>query len=144
MLTWTDGREEIREVGAGSDADMRAPSVRAAKPSRDAFGRRFEPIGGAGVSSSAMILVVGHFFVRPEDRARVLELSTEAVRLARQAPGNLDFSVGADLVDDTRVNVCERWADKASLDTFRGQGPDDGLGALIVSFHVRELEVADR
>jgi quinol monooxygenase YgiN len=88
-----------------------------------------------------MILVLGHFLVQPADRPRVLALSAEAVRLARLADGNLDFAVGADLVDEARVNVCERWTTRAALDAFRGAGPDDGLGALIREFHVQEIEV---
>jgi hypothetical protein len=39
------------------------------------------------------------------------------------------------------VNVCERWTTRAALDAFRGAGPDDGLGALIREFHIREFEV---
>jgi hypothetical protein len=53
--------------------------------------------------------------------------SAGAVRLARQAPGCLDFAVSADPVDPTRVNVFERWARLQDLDAFRAASndPDD-------------------
>lgn len=47
------------------------------------------------------------------------------MRLARQAPGCLDFAVSADPVDRTRVNVFERWAGPADLDAFRASGAPD-------------------
>lgn len=88
-----------------------------------------------------MIIVLGHLLVAPADRDRFLASSAIAVRAARTTKGNIDFVVGADLVDDDRVNVCERWADKASLDAFRGAGPGEDLSAMIRSFHVKELTV---
>lgn len=88
-----------------------------------------------------MIIVLGHLVVAAADRERFLASSAVAVRAARQAQGNIDFVVGADLVDEDRVNVCERWTDRASLDAFRGAGPGDDLGAMIRAFHVREITV---
>lgn len=90
-----------------------------------------------------MIIVLGHLVVAASDRARFLASSAVAVRAARQAKGNIDFVVGADLVDDDRVNVCERWTDRASLDAFRGEGPGEDLSAMIKAFHVREITVED-
>lgn len=90
-----------------------------------------------------MIIVLGHLDTRPEDRDRLVELSAEAVRLARRAPGCLDFAVSADSVDPARVNVAERWASAEELGAFRGSGPQDDAGALIRDFHIGEYLVAD-
>ncbi|HEY2141026.1 MAG TPA: antibiotic biosynthesis monooxygenase, partial [Solirubrobacteraceae bacterium] len=48
--------------------------------------------------------------------------SVGAVRLARAAPGCLDFAVSPDPVDPTRVNIFERWAGPEDLDAFRASG----------------------
>jgi antibiotic biosynthesis monooxygenase len=61
------------------------------------------------------------------------------VRLARQAPGCLDFAVSADPVDPTRVNVFERWTGPEDLAGFRASGdPDDE----VVDFsRIRRFEI---
>jgi heme-degrading monooxygenase HmoA len=61
----------------------------------------------------------------PADRDAHVIASAAAVRLARQAPGCLDFAVSADPVDPTRVNVLERWARPDDLDAFRASGDPD-------------------
>jgi quinol monooxygenase YgiN len=81
--------------------------------------------------------------VAAADRARFLAASTVAVRAARQAKGHLAFVVGADLVDDDRVKVCERWTLRASLDAFRGERPGEARSAMIRSFHVRAITLED-
>jgi quinol monooxygenase YgiN len=88
-----------------------------------------------------MIIVAGHLRVASGDRDVFLERSREAIALARDAPGCQDFVVAADPLDAERVNVYERWQDRASLHAFRGEGPGDDLGALIVSADVGEFEV---
>jgi quinol monooxygenase YgiN len=87
-----------------------------------------------------MIVVAGHLRVDPAARAEFLERTRGSIALARAAPGCLDFALSADLLDAGRVNVFERWVDRAALEAFRGSGPDDGLGAMIRAFHVEELE----
>lgn len=73
-----------------------------------------------------MLIVCGHLVLDPTDRDAHVIASAGAVRLARQAPGCLDFAVSADPVDPTRVNVFERWASPEDLDAFRASGdPDD-------------------
>jgi quinol monooxygenase YgiN len=88
-----------------------------------------------------MIIVAGHLRVAAGDRESFLGRSREAIRLARRAPGCHDFVVAADPVDAERVNVYERWTDRAALYAFRGDGPDDELGALIVSADIVEFDV---
>lgn len=73
-----------------------------------------------------MLIVSGHLVLDPADRDAHVIASAGAVRLARHAPGCLDFAVSADPVDPTRVNVFERWAGPEDLDAFRASGdPDD-------------------
>ena len=89
-----------------------------------------------------MIIVAGHLIVDAAERDAYLAGCEEVVRLARNAPGCLDFAIGADLLDDTCVNVYERWASRAELWAFRGSGPSAGQQAAIVSASVEEFEVA--
>jgi quinol monooxygenase YgiN len=88
-----------------------------------------------------MIIVAGHLRVAARDRDAVLDRSREATQLARSAPGCRDFVVAADPVDPERINVYERWTDRAALHAFRGDGPDDELNALIVTANVGDFEV---
>jgi quinol monooxygenase YgiN len=88
-----------------------------------------------------MIIVAGHLRVAAGDRDVFLARSHEAIRLARTAPGCGDFVVAADPLDPERINVYERWTDRAALHAFRGDGPDDELSALIVSADIDEFEV---
>jgi quinol monooxygenase YgiN len=88
-----------------------------------------------------VIIVTGHLVVDPDSRSRVVEDSAEAVRLARATDGCLDFAVSADSVDPARVNIAERWVDRASLDTFRGSGPEGDEFAAVREFAVSEYDV---
>jgi quinol monooxygenase YgiN len=72
-----------------------------------------------------MLIVCGHLILDPADRDSHVVSSASAVRLARQAPGCLDFAVSADPVDPARVNVFERWACAEDLDAFRGSSRSD-------------------
>ncbi|MBV9845603.1 MAG: antibiotic biosynthesis monooxygenase [Kutzneria sp.] len=94
-----------------------------------------------------MIIVAGHLRVAMADRDRFLARSHEAMRLARTAPGCHDFVVAADPLDAERVNVYERWTDRAVMHAFRGDGPDEELQSLIAGADIGEFEVvpaADR
>jgi quinol monooxygenase YgiN len=91
-------------------------------------------------SLTTVIVVAGHIRVAVADRDAFLELSREAVELARAADGCLDFAVSADLADPERVNIYERWVDRVALQAFRGDGPGGDLSALIISADVREFD----
>jgi hypothetical protein len=88
-----------------------------------------------------VIVVAGHLQVAAAGRDAFVARSRKAVELARNAPGCHDFAVSADSADPERVNIYERWTDRAALQAFRGDGPDDELNALIVSAAVDEFEV---
>lgn len=88
-----------------------------------------------------MIIVAGHLRVDAGDREAFVAQSCEAVVAARRAGGCLDFVVAADPLDGERVNVFERWTDRASLHAFRASGPADDLATRIRAFSVQEFEV---
>ncbi|TDQ04988.1 putative quinol monooxygenase [Labedaea rhizosphaerae] len=86
-----------------------------------------------------MVIVAGRLYV--DDRDGYLAGCSEVVALARQAPGCLDFSVSADLVESDRVNVFERWESREAVEAFRGSGPTSEQLAAIRSASVSEYDV---
>lgn len=88
-----------------------------------------------------MIIVAGYLRIHPGGRDQFLARSRAAVVAARSAPGCVDFSVSPDLIEEDRVNIMERWDDRASLVRFREEGPDAETGALVRSFHVKEFSL---
>jgi len=89
-----------------------------------------------------MLIVTGHLLVAPEGRGAYLRGCADIVVRARQAPGCLDFTIGADLVDPRRVNLTERWSDARALETFRGTGPSQEQADQILHAEVVEYEVS--
>lgn len=89
------------------------------------------------------IIVTGHLRVDPADRDRYLATCVEVVNAARQTRGCLDFALSADLVDAGRINILERWSDRAALDAFRGAGVSGEQGAMIREAQVTEFTVGD-
>ena len=81
-----------------------------------------------------MLIVSGHLVLDPADRDAHVIASAGAVRLARQAPGCLDFAVSADPVDPTRVNVFERWARPEDLEAFRASAEPETSQSISRAF----------
>jgi quinol monooxygenase YgiN len=90
-----------------------------------------------------VVIVAGHVVVDPEERDGYLAGCVEVVRQARRAPGCLDFSLSADLLEPGRVNIFERWASVAAVQAFRGSGPSDEQGAAIRTASVAEYDISD-
>ena len=90
-----------------------------------------------------MIIVAGHLVVAEADRDEVLAGCAGVVEQAREAPGCLDFSVSADLLDPGRINIFERWESVAAVEAFRGSGPSDEQSAAMLSASVAEYDIAD-
>lgn len=86
-----------------------------------------------------MIIVAGHLIVVPDMRGDYLEGCRALIVQARSTKGCLDFHLAADPLDDSRINVYERWSDRAELDDFRGSGPDDEQATQILDADVREF-----
>jgi quinol monooxygenase YgiN len=90
-----------------------------------------------------MVIVAGHINVEPQQREAYLAGCVSVVEQARRAVGCLDFAITADLIDPGRINIFERWASQAAVETFRGSGPSDDQGAAMLSGSVAEYDVAD-
>jgi quinol monooxygenase YgiN len=90
-----------------------------------------------------VVIVAGHVVIDPEQRDDYLSGCVEVVRQARHAPGCLDFSLSADLLEPGRINILERWESQAAVEAFRGSGPSDEQGAAIVAAAVAEYDVGD-
>lgn len=88
-----------------------------------------------------MVIVAGHLEVHPDERDAYLAGCVGIVEQARAAPGCLDFSLSADLLDPGRINVLERWESVEAVQTFRGSGTDDDQSALILNSSVVEYDV---
>ncbi|WIY02080.1 antibiotic biosynthesis monooxygenase family protein [Amycolatopsis mongoliensis] len=89
-----------------------------------------------------MIIVAGWLAVAPEDRDAYLESCVEAVRLAREAPGCLEYALGANLLDPGRVTVYERWESDEDLERFRGAEPSDEQAARILDASVARYRIS--
>lgn len=89
-----------------------------------------------------MVIVAGHLIVDPAQRESYLADCVSVVEEARKAPGCLDFTIAADLVDPGRIDVFERWESQADVKVFRGSGPSQEQGAAMLSASVAEYDVA--
>jgi quinol monooxygenase YgiN len=89
-----------------------------------------------------MIIVSGRIYVRPGTRQDFVTSSAQAVAQARCAPGCRDFVVAADPLEPDRVNVYEEWESEEALLAFRGDGPDQDLGASILQADVSRHVIA--
>jgi quinol monooxygenase YgiN len=90
-----------------------------------------------------MVIVAGHLIVAADRREAYLADCVDVVTQAREAPGCLDFSITADLLDPGRINVFERWETQADVEAFRGSGPSGDQAAEMLSASVAEYDVAD-
>jgi quinol monooxygenase YgiN len=89
-----------------------------------------------------VIIVAGWLAVAPESRAAYLDDCAEAVRLAREAPGCLEYALGADLLDPGRITVYERWESDEDLERFRGSGPPDEQAVQILDASVARYRIS--
>lgn len=89
-----------------------------------------------------MVIVAGHIIVAAEQRESYLADCVSIVEQTRAQPGCLDFSITADLLDPSRVNIFERFESQAALEAARGSGPSQEQAAVIRSGSVAEYDVA--
>jgi quinol monooxygenase YgiN len=87
------------------------------------------------------IIVAGRLTIKPGRRDEFVARSIDAVEQARAHDSCEDFSVSADPVDSTRVNIFEKWQSRAALDAFRNAGPESDLFDLVESFDTNEYDV---
>jgi quinol monooxygenase YgiN len=89
-----------------------------------------------------VLIVAGHLTVDPAERDAYVAECVAVVEAARSAPGCLDFSVTADIVESSRICVYERWENEDQLLRFRGSGPSDAQQTAIVAADVRRYEIS--
>ena len=89
-----------------------------------------------------MIIIAGQLRVEPADREKYLAAVDGVTRLARRAPGCLDFMQGADPVDPARINIYERWIDDEHLEAFRTSGGPENPTPPVRSADVRKYRIA--
>jgi quinol monooxygenase YgiN len=90
-----------------------------------------------------MVIVAGYLLVEPSERDSYLVGCKAVVERARSTRGCLDFTISADLLDPSRIDVFERWESQAAVDAFRGSGPSDEQRGSIVSASISEYHVRD-
>jgi quinol monooxygenase YgiN len=89
-----------------------------------------------------MLIIAGSLTVDPSDRAAFLAANGDVVEQARSAPGCLDFVQAADPIDQSRINVFERWDDEEHLLAFRGAGQPSSASPPIVSASVKRYLIS--
>jgi quinol monooxygenase YgiN len=89
-----------------------------------------------------VLIIAGRLVVPAADREAFLVANADAVRLAREAPGCLDFVQAADPLDTARINVFERWDCEDDLLAFRGSGQPDPESPPIQSADVKRYVIA--
>lgn len=62
-----------------------------------------------------MLLVVARAVVKPENKAKFIELAQELVAKTRQEPGNISYTLLEGLEEDL-LTFSEQWKDKAALE----------------------------
>jgi quinol monooxygenase YgiN len=92
------------------------------------------------------IIVSGVLHVDPVERDAYLAARIPILRHARDAAGCLDFSLSADLVDDSRVNVYECWRSREDLLAYRaGDGPalDDSVSVTSADVRLHHISASE-
>jgi len=64
----------------------------------------------------------------------------------RGVPGCIDFSLTADLLDDSRINVYERWRSREDLLAYRASdapGPDDTIAVTSTDVELHHVSASE-
>jgi quinol monooxygenase YgiN len=92
------------------------------------------------------IIVSGSLHVDPAQRDVYLEARVPILAHARHAPGCLDFSLSADLLEAGRINVYERWRSREDLLAYRaGDGPeqDDSIALTAADVELHHISASE-
>jgi quinol monooxygenase YgiN len=87
------------------------------------------------------VIVARKLKLKPGSRDEFIEQSRTAISQARELDACEDFSVSPDPIDESRVNVFEKWSSRRALDAFRNSGPDNDSFSLVESFDINEYEI---
>jgi quinol monooxygenase YgiN len=88
-----------------------------------------------------VIIVAGYLTVAEADRATYLDDCTSVVAKARADSGCHEFSISADLIDNSRIVIYERWESQQAVETFRGSGPSADQTSAVLAASVMEYDV---
>jgi quinol monooxygenase YgiN len=106
-------------------------------------GRRHRDRAGDRPERGPTVLIIaGALYVDAAVRDAYLAAAVEIDRLARAAPGCLDFAQTADGLDAERINVYERWESDEDLHRFRTSGGPVVELPEIRSADVRKYRIA--
>jgi quinol monooxygenase YgiN len=72
-----------------------------------------------------VLIIAGTLHLDSADRERYVAAVADVARLARSAPGCLDFVQAPDPIDPERINIYERWESDEHLQRFRTAGGPD-------------------
>ena len=92
------------------------------------------------------IIVSGTLHVDPADREAFLAARVPIIAHAREAKGCLDFSLSADVLDEGRVNVYERWTSREDLLAYRGGGGpelDDSIAVTAADVELHHISASE-
>jgi quinol monooxygenase YgiN len=91
-----------------------------------------------------VLIIAGSLRVAAADRATYLGAVEPATRLARAAPGCLDFVQAPDPLDSERIVIFKRWESHEPLLTFRTSDPDSEplQNPPIISADVHRYEIS--
>jgi quinol monooxygenase YgiN len=89
-----------------------------------------------------MLIVSRHLLLKLGTREQFLACCAPSIRMARRAPGCLDFAVSSDTIDPDRANIYEAWTNAQCLEAFRAGGADDPSFAFIIGASVERHEVS--
>lgn len=92
---------------------------------------------------SGAVTLEGWIAVAPDELARLRPLLDEHVRLTRAEPGCLAFSVMPNAGDPLRLDVAERFRDRAAFDAHRARTAASPWGAatrhLVRRYRIEEV-----
>lgn len=84
------------------------------------------------------VIVAGWYTVQPDQRQAVVESFKDLVQRARTAPGCLDFSITADPIDPSRINMFEFWQSEKTLNAWRKVSKPPRRMAKMLQVEVRK------
>jgi quinol monooxygenase YgiN len=92
------------------------------------------------------VIVSGTLHVDPEQRNEYLEARIPMLDYVRASPGCIDFSLTADLLDDGRINVYERWRSREDLLAYRASdapGPDGTIEVISADVELHHVSSSE-
>lgn len=87
-----------------------------------------------------MLIVAGWLQVMADQREEYLFTANEATRLARAAPGCLEFVQAADPLVPGQIIILEQWESESDLASFRNSGSDDEAPLVLPDVIVADVK----